>query len=158
MSAGAQDKSIHRRVSLDRSVRGNEPARSAPDASIDRMEALAHEVLGLLGPLRGEEPDGGRTLDELRLAARQILHAARKMRIGRRIARFQGRDEEERRVLYGAMVALKNDLHELRWEYQRVWLVRHHPEGLWLTLDQFDTAARVLDRWREVVAPPYTYG
>lgn len=133
-------------------------ASLAPDDSIDRMHAMGTRALDLLTPLRGIDAEGTLTLAEMRLAARQIIHAARKTRAGRRLVTLAAEDAEGRRQLYAELLALKQELHDLRWEYQRVWLARNHPEGLWLTLDQFDTAAQVLDRWRSQIAPSYAYG
>ena len=39
-----------------------------------------------------------------------------------------------------------------------LWLLRNKPEGLWLTLDQFDRSAQVLDQWRAQTQPTYTWG
>ena len=41
---------------------------------------------------------------------------------------------------------------------ERLWLARNKPEGIWLTLDGFDVAAQVLDRWIARVQPHYGWG
>jgi hypothetical protein len=66
-------------------------------------------------------------------------------------------DRQGRSELYTELEGLKRELHELRWEYQRLWLARNRPEGMWISLDHFDRAAQLLDRWRSAVAPPYHY-
>jgi hypothetical protein len=128
-----------------------------PDHAIEHMEDLATRALGVLTPLQRVEADGQQTLAEMRLAARQIVHAARKMRAGQRLAVTTQDDRQGRSELYTELEGLKRELHELRWEYQRLWLARNRPEGIWLSLDHFDRAAQLLDRWRSAVAPPYHY-
>jgi hypothetical protein len=129
----------------------------APDDSIERMYDMGVRALEALAPLHGKDPERAQTLAEARLAARQIVHAAAKTRAGRRLAHLTDGDAENRGRLYAELSRLKRDLHELRWQYQQLWLARDKPEGLWLTLDLFDTAASVLDRWRAQVAPVYRY-
>lgn len=129
----------------------------APDDSVDQMHAMGKRALDALAPLHGIDAERSLTLAEMRLAARQIVHAARKTSAGRRLATLGDEDSEDRCRLHAELLSLKQDLHDLRWEYQRLWLVRNRPEGLWLSLDHFDTAAQVLDRWRSQVAQPYRY-
>lgn len=133
-------------------------ASLAPDDSVARMRAMGTRALETLVPLRGIDAEQTQTLAEMRFAARQIIHAAEKTQAGRRLAHLAGGDRESRRQIHAELVRLKQELHDLRWEYQRLWLARNKPEGLWLTLDQFDTAAQVIDRWRAQVAPSYTFG
>lgn len=136
----------------------DEAASLAPDEAVEEALGLGIDALELLTPLEGVDAECAQTLAEMRLAARQIIHAARKTRAGRRLAAAAPDDEESRRQLRKELNALKHELHELRWEYQLLWLARNKPEGIWLTLDQFDTAAQVLDRWRGQVAPAYSFG
>jgi len=133
-------------------------ASLAPDDAIDRMHVMATRALDALTPLRGIDAERAQTLAEMRLAARHIMHAARKTRVGRRLATLADDGSENRRQLHAELDALKQELHEQRWEYQRLWLARNKPEGLWLSLDLFDDAARVLDHWRSQVAPQYRFG
>src|SRR5438270_2012277 len=116
------------------------------------------QALDVLTRLHGVDGEHSLTFAEMRLSARQIIHAARKTRAGRQLLSLPDNDIESQRRLHAELVALKKDLHDLRWEYQRLWLARNKPEGLWLTLDQFDTAAQVLDRWLSQVTPSYSFG
>lgn len=129
----------------------------ASNDSIERMQEKGARALDLLAPLRGVDAERAQTLDEMRLAARQIIHAARRTRAGRRLTNLAADNPKARRQLHAELDGLKRELHELRWDYQRLWLARNRPEGIWLTLDQFDTAALVLDRWRSQVAPIYSH-
>lgn len=135
----------------------DDAASLAPDQAVEQMEAMGTRALDALTPLDGIDAERARTLEEMRFAAHQIIHAARKTRAGRRLAHLTGEDGEARRLLYAELDRLKRELHDLRREYQRLWLARNKPEGLWLTLDQFDTAAAALDRWRGQVAPNYRH-
>jgi hexosaminidase len=132
-------------------------ASIVPDDSIEQMEYTGTHALDLLIPLHGIDAERVQTVAEMRFTARQIVHAARKTRAGRQLATVSHTDHQSRRHLYDELTALKHELHVLRWEYQRLWLARNHPDGIWLTLDQFDTAAQVLDRWRAQVAPHFTH-
>ena len=94
------------------------------------------------------------TLDEMRLAARQILHAAARTQVGKLLgAGGAARDEAA-----AQLVALRREAHDLRREYAQIWLARNKPEGLWLTLDQFNAGAAVLDRWAADALPRYGWG
>ncbi len=123
-----------------------------PDTSLARMDELGARAHALLRGLRGVDDEAAITLDELRLAARQVTHAARKALAGRRIAALP--EEGPRPALYAQLQELKRELHALRRDYERVWVRRNKPQGLWLTLDQFDRSACVLDGWAARVQPP----
>jgi len=46
---------------------------------------------------------------------------------------------------------LKRELHAMRAEYQRLWLLRSKPEGIWISLDRHDRSAAVIDGWRDAL-------
>ncbi|HEY8283296.1 MAG TPA: family 20 glycosylhydrolase [Chloroflexota bacterium] len=134
-----------------------------PDQSLDRMRELAEQACAGLAPLYGaaiwgETPrkEARATLAEYRLSAALISHAARRAQAGRRLAAAS--TDEERHALTITLKALKRELQDLRYEYQRTWLDRSRPEGIWQTLDGFDCSAQVLDSWLEQVNPAYTFG
>lgn len=141
------------------SVRQEEKESGAPipDEALARMHALAVEALDHLAGLAGATPEAEQTLDELRLAARQIAHAAAKATVGKQIvaAEADGGGSRAPAGAYDELLRLKRELHELRRAYERIWLARNKPEGMELTLDGFDAAARVLDRWTTQAAPFY---
>jgi hypothetical protein len=119
-----------------------------PDDTLERMVALAATALGSLAPRCGMSAEAAMTLDEWRFAARQLAYLAASARLGRAVVERAGAgDATERVELAHQLGRLKRDLHELRREYERLWLLRNKPEGLWLTLDQLDVAAAALDGW-----------
>ncbi|HWE63285.1 MAG TPA: family 20 glycosylhydrolase, partial [Chloroflexota bacterium] len=145
MSDEARERLLERRAGCTR----------IPDETLVRMLELATQAGEWLAPLTGVDAEALRTLDELRLAAREVAHAARKGRLARQIARID--DEEGRRTLARALDGLKRELHLLRGEHERLWLARSKPEGLWISLDRFDRAAAVLDGWRRGLATGYRW-
>jgi hypothetical protein len=104
--------------------------------------------------LTAAEHDDRLTLDELRFAAHAILHAAERTILGRRVAcAGAGVDRD----LWRALSALKIDLHDLRHEFETLWLARYPPEGRWMALDLFDEAAQIETRWRDLAAPRFQF-
>ena len=127
--------------------------RPAPSETLARMRELAAGALDHLSRLHGIDAEAALTLDEMRLAARQIAHAGAMAQVGRRIT--DASQGEDRAALAAEFALVKRDAHDLRREYERLWLTRNKPQGLWLTLDQFDATAAVLDGWGAQVLPHY---
>jgi len=133
------------------------------DQSLARMRELAEKAGDALTYLHGaairEEPirkEARTTLAEYRLSAALISHAARRAQAGRRLAAAS--TDEERHAVALTLKALKREIHDLRFEYQRTWLDRSRPEGIGQTLDGFDRSAQVLDSWLDQVKPGYRFG
>jgi hypothetical protein len=133
----------------------SERLKAIPDESLTRMRELGLRAAGLLEGMRGANVEAALTLAEFRLAAREIVHAATRARLARQIS--PNLDEEKRQALYHELSALKRELHLLRHEHERLWLLRNKPDGLRLTMDMFDQAAAVLDALRTQVAPLYRH-
>ena len=131
--------------------------RGIADETLRRMHEMAAEAAALLAPLTGCDEEAARSLAECQLAARQIAHAARKALLGRRVAEAVGpgrADPPERATrdrLRAELELLKRELHGLRAEYQRLWLLRSKPEGIWISLDRHDRSAAVIDGWRDAL-------
>ncbi|HWF85293.1 MAG TPA: hypothetical protein VG222_10610, partial [Vicinamibacterales bacterium] len=83
-----------------------------------------------------------------------ILHAAERTILGRRVACAEAGVDRD---LWRALSALKIDLHDLRHEFETLWLARYHPEGRWMALDLFDEAAQIETRWRDSAAPRFQF-
>ncbi len=130
--------------------------RPVPSETLARMRALAASALDHMSRLHGIDAEAALTLDEMRLAARQIGHAAVMAQLGRRITDVP--QEGDRATLAAELSLVKRDAHDMRREYERLWLTRNKPQGLWLTLDQFDATAAVLDEWGAQVLPRYGWG
>lgn len=133
------------------------------DQSLARMRELAELAGERLTHLHGaairEEAtrkEARATLAEYRISAALISHAARRAQTGRRLAAAS--TDEERHALAVTLRALKREIHDLRYEYQRTWLDRSRPEGIGQTLDGFDRSAQVLDSWLDQVKPVYKFG
>jgi hypothetical protein len=132
----------------------HEVCSTIPDETVARVRELAVEALDLLSDVAPDGIASKETFDELRFAARSIVHAADRTVLGRRIdAHIGGADAE----LWRAATELKIELHDLRHEFERLWLARYNRGGWWLALDLFDAAAQVEDRWRTTVAPRYQF-
>ncbi|MGH2409815.1 MAG: family 20 glycosylhydrolase, partial [Chloroflexota bacterium] len=134
-----------------------------PDQSLVRMHELAEQARAGLAHLYGaaiwgemERKEATDTLNEHRLSAALISHAARRAQAGRRLA--AANTDQERHALTITLKALKREIHDLRYQYQQTWLDRSRPEGIGQTLDGFDRSAQVLDSWLEQVQPVYTFG
>jgi len=140
-------------VSPERFSQASQPI---PPETLARMHEMATSVLDSLSRLHGASAEVRLTLEEMRMAARQIAHVATKARVGSAVAAPP--EGETSADLAAEVTLLKRDLHELRAEYERLWLARDKPQGLWLTLDKFDTAAAVLDRWTTKVQPGLGWG
>lgn len=131
--------------------------RAIADETLRRMQEMAAEAAALLAPLSGCDDEAARTLAECLLAARQIAHAARRALLGRRVAEAVASDRADRPEraardrLRAELELLKRELHGLRAEYQRLWLLRSKPEGIWISLDRHDRSAAVIDGWRDAL-------
>jgi len=130
--------------------------RAIADETLRHMQEMAEEAAALLAPLSGSDDEAVRTLAECLLAARQIAHAARKALLARRVAaatadRAELLDRRERNGLRAELELLKRELHALRSECQRLWLLRSKPEGIWISLDRHDRSAAVIDGWRDAL-------
>jgi hexosaminidase len=134
----------------------HEVCAAIPDETVARVQVLAREAMDALRGQTGAGRSDRLTLDELRFAAHATLHAAERTILGRRVAAHV--DGTVDRDLWRALSALKIDLHELRHEFEMLWLARYNPEGRWMALDLFDEAARIETRWRDAVAPRYQFG
>ena len=127
--------------------------RAISDETLRRMEDIATEAAALLTPLDGCDDEAARILAECLLAARQIVHADRKALLGRRVAEALATDRADppgpaaRAQLRADLGRLKRELHGLRAEHQRLWLLRSKPEGIWISLDRHDRSAAVIDGW-----------
>lgn len=95
-------------------------ATLAPGRAIEHMHEMATRGLDALTPLRRIDAERAQTLAEMRQGARQIIHAARKTRAGRRFATLAEDDSDNRRQLYDELDTLEQALHEQRWGYQRL--------------------------------------
>ncbi len=149
---------MHRLHGMPRPIGGFETeARTAgqpvPAESLARMCALASDALEHLSALRGDNAEASQTLDELRLSARLIAHTGVKTQIGQQIANTpEGQDLAQ---LAPQLTRSMREAHAMRREYERLWLSRNKPQGLWLTLDQLGSAQAVLERWGTRVFPRY---
>ncbi len=130
--------------------------RPVPHETLERMRELATGALNHLSRLHGIDAEVTLTLDEMRLAARQIEQAAAMAQVGRRIT--DASPGEDYALLAAELSRVKRNAHDLRRAYERLWLARNKPQGLWLTLDQFDATAAVLDGWGAQVLPRYGWG
>ncbi|HKC75412.1 MAG TPA: hypothetical protein VKF37_14620 [Chloroflexota bacterium] len=124
---------------------------NAPNESVARMRELGARAQELLAGLHGASDEASLALAELRFSAQQVVHAATKTQVGRQVAATA--DQGPRPDLYAQVLEPKRELHVLRREYERLWLLRNKPEGPWLTRDQFDRSAQVLDQWRAQTQP-----
>jgi hypothetical protein len=134
----------------------DEECRGIPDAALAAMRERGTRARALLAGVAG--PGSGearRTLDEYRLSADLVVYAAERGRAARSIAHAVEPAAKEAVAL--ELQRLKRELHELRARYCATWLVRNKPDGLWLTLDQFDESARTLDAWYQSVARVYPW-
>ena len=128
--------------------------RAISDASLASMRALGMRAQDLLRSI--PEPAGdeaSRTLAEFRLSAELVAFAAKRGQVARMLS--SATQPETRRALAMELQDLKQDLHALRREYETRWLSRNKPDGLWLTLDHFDSSAHIIDGWRAALLPSY---
>jgi hexosaminidase len=132
----------------------NEHCQAIGDAALAAMRQLGLRAASLLhGVQTSGHDEATRTLAEYRLAANLVVYAAERAMAARGVA--AAADSAARRILDLELQRLKRDLHALRLEYQWIWLARNKPDGIWLTLDQFDSSARDIDSWHQLLKPGY---
>jgi hexosaminidase len=131
-------------------------SQPVPAESLTRMGELASDALNGISSLRGTNPEAALTLEEMRLAARQIRHTGKKTLLGQQIAAAP--EGENLTMLAVQLTGITREAHDLRRDYERAWLSRNKPQGMWLTLDQLASAQSALERWGARVTPKYGWG